>query len=86
MGLNPDAAERIYDSTDRCSICNSRITGFRKHIDHDHGTLRLRGVLCNECNQAIGHMHEDADVMARAIEYLTKDSERSTSISTTKKV
>ena len=70
MGLDPDAAQVMYDATNNCSVCGSRIAGYKKHIDHSHSTSTLRGVLCNECNQAIGHMHEDTVVMARAIDYL----------------
>mgnify|MGYP001565889300 CR=1 FL=1 len=36
-----------------CDICNARVGAFGRkglHIDHDHTTNKLRGILCPECN------------------------------------
>jgi hypothetical protein len=70
-GLDPDKAQEAYDSTDRCCVCDSFVTGSKKHVDHEHGSSLPRGILCNECNTAIGQMHEDVKIMEKAIEYLT---------------
>ncbi|MFG3348805.1 endonuclease VII domain-containing protein [Streptomyces sp. NPDC048018] len=40
------------------------------HVDHRHGTGRVRGVLCFNCNSAIGKLGDDPDVLRRAIAYL----------------
>lgn len=42
----------------------------RLYVDHDHLTGAIRGLLCNQCNQAIGCFAEDPDRMVRAMEYL----------------
>lgn len=70
MGLDPEATQRVYDSTDNCAICSRSITGYKKHVDHGHHTSIPRGVLCNECNLAIGLLHEDTETMKSAIRYL----------------
>ncbi|MEU2657333.1 endonuclease VII domain-containing protein [Streptomyces sp. NPDC007325] len=40
------------------------------HVDHRHGTGRVRGVLCFNCNSAIGKLGDDPDALRRAISYL----------------
>lgn len=39
------------------------------HIDHDHETGVVRGMLCNGCNSALGMLHENIERMAGLIEY-----------------
>lgn len=39
-------------------------------VDHCHTTGRVRGLLCTNCNKAIGHLKDDVRVLKKAIEYL----------------
>lgn len=39
-------------------------------IDHDHSTDFVRGLLCNNCNSAIGLLKEDMNIINNAIKYL----------------
>lgn len=50
-----------------CAICGaeSDLVG-----DHDHGTGKPRGILCRNCNLAIGNMRDDPERLRRAAEYL----------------
>lgn len=50
-----------------CEICGS---SDRLVVDHDHETNALRGVLCSNCNTAIGLMKDDPIRLERAIAYL----------------
>ncbi|WP_354603289.1 endonuclease domain-containing protein [Streptomyces panacea] len=38
-------------------------------MDHCHETGRVRGVLCFNCNSAIGKLGDDPDTLRRAIAY-----------------
>ncbi|MEU6538821.1 endonuclease VII domain-containing protein [Streptomyces sp. NPDC047000] len=40
------------------------------HVDHCHKTGRVRGVLCFNCNSAIGKLSDDPDIVRRAAAYL----------------
>ena len=55
----------------RCSICLSPPKeGRRLHVDHDHNTGRVRGLLCGPCNRAIGLFRDKPEVMTAAAAYL----------------
>jgi hypothetical protein len=51
-----------------CSICPSSPLV----IDHCHSTGEVRGLLCILCNQAIGMLKDDPEILQSAIEYLKK--------------
>lgn len=55
-----------------CAICltHQSETGRALHVDHDHETGAIRGLLCNGCNTGIGNLREDIQVLTAAIEYL----------------
>jgi len=59
----------------RCAICRQPPTGKRTrlHVDHDHGTGEVRGLLCNLCNVALGSMHDDPAILRAAIVYLASE-------------
>lgn len=42
------------------------------HVDHCHGSGRVRGLLCGNCNTMIGLAGEDPKVLMAAVEYLEK--------------
>jgi hypothetical protein len=58
-----------------CAICGHKpIDGAKKenklYIDHNHKTQRVRGLLCMNCNSAIGHLNDDLTIIKSALEYL----------------
>jgi hypothetical protein len=42
-------------------------------IDHDHTTLKVRGILCNKCNFGIGQLNDNIERLENAITYLKGD-------------
>lgn len=58
-----------------CAICKQPETSpHQKHlsIDHCHKDLRIRGLLCNNCNRGIGLLGDDPEIVLAAYYYLYK--------------
>jgi hypothetical protein len=57
-----------------CAICGSAKSrnGQMLHIDHDHVTGEIRGVLCDKCNRGIGLLGDSAERLEAARNYLDK--------------
>ena len=49
-----------------CAVCD----GKPEHVDHDHATGKVRGILCFNCNQALGNARDDIAVLRGLINYL----------------
>jgi hypothetical protein len=70
-GLSADDIKAIWQRQGgKCAICESLLPGRKFHIDHNHSTGAVRGLLCVACNTALGLMGESLGRMARAIDYL----------------
>jgi hypothetical protein len=55
-----------------CAICGKRPGKTALHVDHDHETGLVRGLLCVGCNNALGQFRDDLELLARASTYLTE--------------
>jgi hypothetical protein len=59
----------------KCAICGSEFADKRVgflHVDHDHETGEVRGLLCSSCNRGLGFFKDDPNLMRRGIEYLER--------------
>lgn len=68
------AQRRRYGITQRelgdcCAVCGSTD---RLHVDHNHTTGKVRGVLCFNCNGALGHVRDSREILAGLIKYLDR--------------
>jgi hypothetical protein len=57
---------------DKCAICKKTTKENHKSlaIDHDHKTMKIRGLLCNRCNLGIGYLEDNVAFLKSAIEYI----------------
>lgn len=54
-----------------CAICQNPPLGKRTlAVDHDHKTGKIRGLLCGNCNTALGLLKENPSSLLAACEYL----------------
>lgn len=77
FGMTVDDYEQLLKSQNGdCAICGRTneeevaSSGRRMSVDHCHTTGRIRGILCSNCNIAIGKFKDDPDRMTKAIQYL----------------
>jgi len=70
-GITLAEYEQLFKSQNQaCAICGYQGTTRKFHLDHNHRTGNVRGILCNPCNGAIGLMQDDTKRLQQAIEYL----------------
>ena len=79
-GIDYKQYEEMLEAQDhKCGICGSEGFTMAKHhelklvVDHDHETGRVRGLLCHNCNRALGLFHDDVDSMTKAIGWITNE-------------
>lgn len=56
-----------------CAICRAKVSGGRGrrlHVDHDHVTGQIRGLLCHGCNTGLGGLKDDPDTITAAARYV----------------
>ena len=63
--------EERMASSSQCQIC-SKTTDLV--YDHNHDTMKFRGVLCRACNRSIGQLGDTLESLQRAVNYLTNYS------------
>ena len=68
-----DYAELLNSQGDVCAICRKTCkTGRRLAVDHNHKTGKVRGLLCNNCNQGLGKFKDSKELIMQAYEYLKR--------------
>lgn len=76
-GITIEDYDRMFEEQEGlCAICELPETRIIRnkvaslHVDHNHETGEVRGLLCSRCNVAIGMMKENPSLFVKAAEYL----------------
>lgn len=67
--------ELLTQQNNKCAIClgnNEERNCSRLYVDHCHLTGLVRGLLCRQCNLAIGFLDDNLNNISRLEQYLTK--------------
>ena len=72
-GLTVEGYDLLSEQQEgRCAICGTDTPNGRNwHVDHDHKTNKVRGLLCHNCNILLGNAHDDPAILQAAIDYLS---------------
>lgn len=67
-GMTIEQVNSMYAAQDgKCAVCKIKIEKF--HIDHNHNTGAVRGLLCHRCNVRIGGW-DDLGWLSSALRYM----------------
>lgn len=73
-GITPEQYDAILASQDGlCALCLRPPKKVRLHVDHDHVTGVIRGLLCHRCNRGLGYLYRH-EVLLRAVDYVARDT------------
>jgi hypothetical protein len=74
-GVEASAARLREEQQGCCAICGTpeaQSPKKRLHVDHNHETHAVRGLLCSRCNTGLGQFKDDPNRLRAAIEYLKR--------------
>jgi len=71
--------DKLLDKQEKkCYICGREHNPIiprgkgKLHIDHDHITGKIRGLLCHKCNVILGFAEDKESIFLKAIEYIRR--------------
>lgn len=70
----------------RCAVCGGTEIASRKGVlkalavDHCHDTKKVRGLLCQACNQGLGFFKDDLELMAKAMLHIAAHKDDATEL------
>lgn len=77
-GISSKEYEELFLKQDgKCAVCGKDNSGVilngkrkRMYVDHDHVTGKVRGLLCKDCNSALGFVHDNPEILSELLRYI----------------
>jgi len=63
---------KICHKTTKDISCKPSRNDKRLHVDHNHATGKIRGLLCRRCNCVLGFVKDNVYLLKQTIKYLNK--------------
>ena len=73
FGISVHQLRELLKITECAICCKSNLSGRDQHIDHNHITGEIRGVLCRRCNVALGFIEKRLYSLHVFVRYLGLD-------------
>lgn len=76
FGLGPADVQAIIDAQHGvCVGCRRGLVSVKACVDHCHSTGVVRGILCNDCNLALGMAQDSPETLRRLAAYVASARE-----------
>ena len=77
LGCSPEMYEKLLkEQNGLCAICHgTNYDSRRLAVDHCKKTKKVRGLLCQRCNTALGLFKDKIELLESALSYLIKSKE-----------
>lgn len=68
--------EMLQQQNNCCAACKRDRSEFKQNfaVDHCHDTLKIRGLLCDGCNKAIGYLYDNPEFADGVAAYLRRQN------------
>lgn len=67
----------LENQNNQCKICkkvfDNEALNTIPHVDHNHITGKIRGLLCHKCNSLLGYSNDNINILDEAIKYLKEE-------------
>lgn len=63
--------QMLEERKGECELCDAQC-GTGLHVDHDHATGKIRGLLCGPCNKGLGQFRDNIKALKNAVNYLSQ--------------
>ncbi len=64
----------VAQQDNKCAICGNEQANKALFVDHDHKSGKIRGLLCSNCNFALGLLKDSYILCLKMSEYLKGDN------------